>query len=90
MKTLGELWFPSSRDEAAAKANIRTTSNSVEEVTEMLTRDPVAEKVSVIMGVSDKFPDRQSPLEDFLHQVCFSSVATVIISSSDCLAGLGL
>ena len=72
MKTLSELWFPTYRDEASAKANVRATSSSTGEVTELLTRDPVTEKVSVIIGVSDRFPDRQSPLEDFLHQVRFS------------------
>ena len=79
MKTLSELWFPTSRDDVSTKTNIRATSSSVGDVTELLTRDSVTEKVSVVMGVSGTFSDRQSPLEDFLHQVRFPSCLLPLI-----------
>jgi cohesin loading factor subunit SCC2 len=57
-KTIGELWFPS---ESSSKSD-RSLANDA-------THEAFNARVSVILGVVAKFPDRQSPLEDLLHQV---------------------
>ncbi|KAJ7605513.1 hypothetical protein DFH06DRAFT_257355 [Mycena polygramma] len=60
IKTIEELWFPvvltsalKSRGAAAANQD----------------KGPLLSKVAVIMGTSANFSDRQSPLEDILHQI---------------------
>ena len=58
-KTIGELWFP---PEPSIKSD-RSLANGD------AAHEAFNAKVSVILGVVAKFPDRQSPLEDLLHQV---------------------
>lgn len=60
-KTIEELWF---YDGPSAPSSSQRTRSS--------TLGPTQEsqlKVTVIMGVSSNFRDRQSPLEDLLHKI---------------------
>ncbi|KAH9923582.1 hypothetical protein B0H21DRAFT_765352 [Amylocystis lapponica] len=62
IKTMEELWFQGgSIGSASQKA--RSGSNAIQDKAELLMR------VAVIMGVAGHFKDRQSPLEDLLHQI---------------------
>ena len=65
IKTIEELWFPPLPLASALKARTRTTvpANNSHDKTALLS------KVSVIMGTSANFKDRQSPLEDVLHKI---------------------
>ncbi|TDL22099.1 hypothetical protein BD410DRAFT_770589 [Rickenella mellea] len=56
VKTLEELWFSNT---SSSKALADTPE----------AKQQMASKVSVIMGVSGNFKDRQSPLEDVLHKI---------------------
>ncbi|KAJ6620718.1 hypothetical protein B0H10DRAFT_1911606 [Mycena sp. CBHHK59/15] len=60
IKTIEELWFPSSLP-SALKSRGGTAANQ--------DKGPLLTKVAVIMGTSAHFNDRQSPLEDILHQI---------------------
>ncbi|KAJ7719905.1 sister chromatid cohesion C-terminus-domain-containing protein [Mycena metata] len=60
IKTLEELWFPVILP-SAMKSRGAATAN--QDKSALLT------KVAVIMGTSAHFNDRQSPLEDILHQI---------------------
>jgi cohesin loading factor subunit SCC2 len=89
VKALSELWFFPVNDDSSTKSGIRQLT--AEEVVEKLTRDPVAEKVGVIMGVSGKFPqERQSPLEIFLSLVSVSSDFSAPPIFMDCCIRLSL
>ncbi|RXW23420.1 hypothetical protein EST38_g2453 [Candolleomyces aberdarensis] len=59
-KTIEELWFPSAPIASAMK---KSGHQSNQDKSALLT------KVSVIMGTSANFKDRQSPLEDILHKI---------------------
>ena len=61
-KSLEELWF-SVPQASAIKIKTQSSSTSTESKAQLLA------KVSVIMGVSGSFRDRQSPLEDVLHKI---------------------
>ncbi|KAK1217276.1 Sister chromatid cohesion protein 2 [Marasmius sp. AFHP31] len=65
IKTIEELWFPSSTPSVPASPSKRSTvlSQEIPETTPLVT------KVAIIMGVSANFRDRQSPLEDLLHKI---------------------
>ncbi|KAL0563317.1 Sister chromatid cohesion protein 2, partial [Marasmius crinis-equi] len=65
IKTIEELWFPSSTPSAFASPSKRSAAIAQEaaESTSLVT------KVAIIMGVSANFRDRQSPLEDLLHKI---------------------
>ncbi|KAH9480188.1 Protein rad9 [Psilocybe cubensis] len=64
IKTIEELWFPPTPLPSALKSS-RTATAPIN------PRDNSAleSKVSVIMGTSANFKDRQSPLEDVLHKI---------------------
>lgn len=58
IKTVEELWFHDS-----------VIPNSLSKVKMASPKSGLLAKVAVIMGVSANFKDRQSPLEDLLHQI---------------------
>ncbi|KAJ7065085.1 hypothetical protein B0H15DRAFT_872762, partial [Mycena belliarum] len=60
IKTIEELWFPIVLS-SAMKARNTIVANP--------DKGPLLSKVAVIMGTSAQFNDRQSPLEDILHQI---------------------
>ncbi|KAL6300065.1 hypothetical protein BKA93DRAFT_803226 [Sparassis latifolia] len=65
IKTVEELWFQ-------VPASIPTTQRArigLPSVPAALNRSQLLCKVAVIMGVAGHFKDRQSPLEDMLHQI---------------------
>ncbi|GJJ15616.1 hypothetical protein Clacol_009894 [Clathrus columnatus] len=66
MKTVEDIWFGTAID-----GQETSPSKSVNRVLVSPTheRAQLLSKVSVIMGVSSQFRDRQSPLEDLLHRV---------------------
>ena len=67
IKTLEELWFPSTTCQPALlKLRNATQGSDQHDKTQLLN------KVSVIMGVAASFRDRQSPLEDVLHKIMAS------------------
>ncbi|KDR82399.1 hypothetical protein GALMADRAFT_220397 [Galerina marginata CBS 339.88] len=61
VKTIEELWFPPTPLPSALKS--RTAMPAAQDKSALLS------KVSVIMGTSSNFKDRQSPLEDILHKI---------------------
>ncbi|KAF7288130.1 Sister chromatid cohesion protein [Mycena chlorophos] len=61
IKTIEELWFP------VVLLSAMKSRGSVS------TGDVLQTKVAVIMGTSAHFTDRQSPLEDILHQIISGS-----------------
>ncbi|KAF8507524.1 hypothetical protein BU17DRAFT_57352 [Hysterangium stoloniferum] len=63
MKTIEDIWFGDSQGQDIPKASGRSISSPLNERSQLLS------KVSVIMGVSSQFRDRQSPLEELLHKV---------------------
>jgi len=65
VKTVEELWFQNTSQPVSSKGKPPSSSN---------TRDKTSllSKVSVIMGVSAYFKDKQSPLEDLLHKIMSS------------------
>ncbi|KAG2340137.1 hypothetical protein BDR05DRAFT_553803 [Suillus weaverae] len=69
IKTVEELWF-----QAASQSGVPKT-RSVPSAGPGQDKGPLLSKVSVIMGVSANFKDRQSPLEDMLNKVIFSQEA---------------
>ncbi|KAJ7903762.1 hypothetical protein B0H14DRAFT_2666173 [Mycena olivaceomarginata] len=60
IKTIEELWFP---------VILASALKSQKGVTTNQDKSSLLSKVAVIMGTSAKFSDRQSPLEDILHQI---------------------
>lgn len=67
IKTIEELWFPSTASHPALqKLRNATQGPDQHDKTQLLN------KVSVIMGVAASFRDRQSPLEDVLHKIMAS------------------
>ncbi|KAJ7246366.1 hypothetical protein C8J57DRAFT_1675032 [Mycena rebaudengoi] len=61
IKTIEELWFPVILPSALkSRAAIAAVNQD---------KGPLLSKVAVIMGTSAHFNDRQSPLEDILHQI---------------------
>lgn len=64
-KTIEELWFPSISYPPAIGTRGRITSASQSSNDKNATLN----KVIVIMGTAAKFKDRQSPLEDLLHNI---------------------
>ena len=62
VKTTEELWFSNPLGQAAPNSKTRLSSQPQ-------NKAPLLDKVSVIMGVSVFFKDRQSPLEDLLHKI---------------------
>lgn len=58
IKTIEELWF---HDNAAGV--------SLQKAQVVSPKADLLSKVTVIMGVSSNFKDKQSPLEDLLHQI---------------------
>jgi hypothetical protein len=60
IKTIEELWFP---------VILASALKSQKGVTTNQDKSLLLSKVAVIMGTSAKFSDRQSPLEDILHQI---------------------
>ncbi|KIJ60270.1 hypothetical protein HYDPIDRAFT_32393 [Hydnomerulius pinastri MD-312] len=71
IKTMEELWFqnPSSQL-VSTKSRLPPSSSQAQDKASLLS------KVSVIMGVSAYFKDRQSPLEDLLHKIMSSQSPT--------------
>ena len=63
IKAIEELWFPPMPLQSAIKSRTTAPTNSLQDKT------PLLSKVSVIMGTSANFKDRQSPLEDVLHTI---------------------
>lgn len=62
IKTTEELWFQG----LSSASNVQKTKPGLPDVhlkTQLLS------KVAIIMGVSSHFKDKQSPLEDMLHQI---------------------
>ncbi|KAG1749340.1 hypothetical protein EDB19DRAFT_1682083 [Suillus lakei] len=66
IKTIEELWFQGASQSGVPKARSAPSSGPGQD------KGPLLSKVSVIMGVSANFKDRQSPLEDMLHKVISS------------------
>ena len=67
VKTVEELWFQNTPSQIApSKGKPPSSSNTLDKKTALLS------KVSVIMGVSAYFKDKQSPLEDLLHKIMSS------------------
>lgn len=64
IKTIEELWFPSTGvlPSALKSRSGAPTANAHD-------KGPLLTKVAVIMGTSANFRDRQSPLEDVLHKI---------------------
>ncbi|KAH8077046.1 hypothetical protein BXZ70DRAFT_709469 [Cristinia sonorae] len=58
IKAVEELWF---HDGSSTASSRRATANH--------NKSALLTKVAIIMGVSATFKDRQSPLEDLLHQI---------------------
>ncbi|KAG0704778.1 hypothetical protein DFH29DRAFT_981273 [Suillus ampliporus] len=69
IKTVEEVWF-----QAASQSGVPKT-RSVPPSGPGQDKGPLLSKVSVIMGVSANFKDRQSPLEDMLHKIISSQEA---------------
>jgi len=69
MKTIEDIWFSNDfqTQDVGTKMNGRSVMSPSNDRTQLLG------KVSVIMGVSSQFRDRQSPLEELLHKVCLPS-----------------
>ena len=64
MKTVEDIWFGESYpQDVTPRVNGRSVSSPLNEKSQLIG------KVSVIMGVSSQFRDRQSPLEELLHKV---------------------
>jgi cohesin loading factor subunit SCC2 len=64
VKTIEELWFPSTTvPPSAMKSRPGAPAPNVHD------KGPLLTKVAVIMGTSANFKDRQSPLEDVLHKI---------------------
>ena len=59
IKAMEELWFHDAYPSAVQKTAIRNEQDV----------SVLSPKVTIIMGVSAAFKDRQSPLEDLLHQI---------------------
>jgi cohesin loading factor subunit SCC2 len=69
MKTIEDLWFGESHlQDTTPRINGRSVSSPLNEKSQLIS------KVSVIMGVSSQFRDRQSPLEELLHKVRYASL----------------
>jgi cohesin loading factor subunit SCC2 len=66
VKTVEELWFQNTSSQVVSSKGKPPSSNNTQDKTSLLT------KVSVIMGVSAYFKDKQSPLEDLLHKIMSS------------------
>ncbi|KAG2144172.1 uncharacterized protein EDB93DRAFT_1154179 [Suillus bovinus] len=66
IKTVEELWFQAASQNGLPKNRPVLSSGLSQD------KGPLLSKVSVIMGVSANFKDRQSPLEDMLHKVISS------------------
>ena len=64
IKTIEELWFPSTNAPPSAMKSRPGPS-----VPNVHDKGPLLAKVAVIMGTSANFKDRQSPLEDVLHKI---------------------
>ncbi|KAI6027546.1 hypothetical protein BKA83DRAFT_4230505 [Pisolithus microcarpus] len=70
VKTIEELWFQSSALQTSpSKSRLHSTTTQLQDKVALLG------KVSVIMGVSAFFKDRQSPLEDVLHKIIANQAA---------------
>lgn len=67
IKTVEELWFPSTIPPSALKSSKPNSSSSI-----VPSEDSMQRTVAVIMSVSAGFRDRQSPLEDLLHKIISS------------------
>lgn len=63
IKTIEELWFPPTPLTSALKTRTPPSGSNPRDNSALLS------KVSVIMGTSANFKDRQSPLEDLLHKI---------------------
>lgn len=64
MKTIEDIWFGGEHlQEVPPRLNGRSVASPVHEKGQLIG------KVSIIMGVSSQFRDRQSPLEELLHKV---------------------
>ena len=69
IKTVEEIWFQASSQSGIPKTRSATQSSTGQD------KGPLLSKVSVIMGVSANFKDRQSPFEDILHRMISSQEA---------------
>ena len=72
IKTLEELWFPSTAASQPALQKLRNATQGPDQH----NKTQLLNKVSVIMGVAASFRDRQSPLEDVLHKIMVSKEDT--------------
>ncbi|OAX39889.1 hypothetical protein K503DRAFT_738603 [Rhizopogon vinicolor AM-OR11-026] len=63
IKTVEEIWFQVVPQSGVPKTRLAPQSSPGQD------KGPLLSKVSVIMGVSANFKDRQSPLEDMLHKI---------------------
>ncbi|KAH0832222.1 sister chromatid cohesion C-terminus-domain-containing protein [Lanmaoa asiatica] len=66
VKTVEELWFQNVPSQVVSSKGKPASSSGVQDKTSLLL------KVSVVMGVSAYFKDKQSPLEDLLHKIMSS------------------
>ncbi|EIW81234.1 hypothetical protein CONPUDRAFT_165445 [Coniophora puteana RWD-64-598 SS2] len=71
VKTIEELWFQGA-GQGSSNSKPRSANGD---------KAPLLSKVSVIMGVSANFKDRQSPLEDMLHRIMAQGDDTVETAS---------
>lgn len=65
MKSIEDVWFGAAEDQEStqSKSAGRIVASPTNPKAQLLS------KVSIIMGVSSQFRDRQTPLEDLLHKV---------------------
>lgn len=70
VKTIEELWFQNAPSQIVAPKGKPPSSTNTQDKASLLL------KVSVIMGVSAYFKDKQSPLEDLLHKIMASQNST--------------
>ena len=97
IKTLEELWFPSTASQPALQVLRNATQGP-----DQHDQTRLLNKVSDIMGVAASFRDRQSPLEDVLHKImstkedadagqlhaCYSEVCETLIDGLVDASGL--
>ncbi|CAE6438521.1 unnamed protein product [Rhizoctonia solani] len=62
INTIEELWFSDANESGSNKRGVNRETGAS-------TNGYMTSKISVIMGVNANFRDRQSPLEDMLHEI---------------------
>ncbi|KAJ3735912.1 protein rad9 [Lentinula guzmanii] len=75
MKAIEELWFPLPASSMSTPGSKNSKANiSAAPISSQWSSDSLQNKVAVIMSVSANFRDRQSPLEELLHNIMSAKV----------------